>query len=53
MDVNKRRIYDQYGSLGLKLAEQIGEEVRDVYAYSWLSSYPEYKVQGSFSYYLH
>ena len=27
MDANKRRIYDQYGSLGLKLAEQIGEEV--------------------------
>ena len=28
MDTNKRRIYDQYGSLGLKLAEQVGEEVR-------------------------
>ena len=27
MDTNKRRIYDQYGSLGLKLAEQVGEEV--------------------------
>ena len=27
MDENKRRIYNQYGSLGLKLAEQIGEEV--------------------------
>ena len=27
MDPNKRRIYDQYGSIGLKLAEQIGEEV--------------------------
>ena len=26
-DENKRRIYDQYGSMGLKLAEQIGEEV--------------------------
>ena len=27
-DPNKKRIYDQYGSVGLKLAEQIGEEVR-------------------------
>jgi len=25
-DENKRKIYDQYGSMGLKLAEQIGEE---------------------------
>ena len=35
MDVNKRRIYDQYGSLGLKLAEQVGEEVKTLaYSYS-------------------
>ena len=26
-DENKRRIYDQYGSVGLKLAEEVGEEV--------------------------
>lgn len=27
---NKRRIYDQYGSMGLALAEQIGEEVHSI-----------------------
>lgn len=31
MDPNKRRIYNQYGSLGLKLAEQVGEENLPLY----------------------
>ena len=26
-DESKRKIYDQYGSVGLKLAEEVGEEV--------------------------
>lgn len=26
-DENKRKIYDAYGMMGLKLAEQVGEEV--------------------------
>lgn len=31
MNEKKRRIYDQYGSMGLKLADQIGEEYLDLY----------------------
>ncbi len=27
-DEKKRKIYDAYGMMGLKLAEQVGEEVR-------------------------
>ena len=27
-DERKRRIYDEYGPMGLKLAEQVGEDVR-------------------------
>lgn len=30
-DENKRRIYDKYGTMGLKLADQIGEEVNFSY----------------------
>lgn len=29
MDERKRRIYDAYGPMGLKLAEQVGEEVHE------------------------
>ena len=29
-DPGKREIYDQYGSMGLYIAEQFGEEVREV-----------------------
>uniref|UniRef100_A0A8D0HIJ6 DnaJ homolog subfamily C member 5B n=1 Tax=Sphenodon punctatus TaxID=8508 RepID=A0A8D0HIJ6_SPHPU len=36
-DVSKRNIYDQYGSLGLYVAEQFGEE--NVNAYFMLSSW--------------
>ena len=31
MNEQKRRIYDQYGSMGLKLADQIGEENLELY----------------------
>jgi DnaJ family protein C protein 5 len=31
LNEKKRRIYDQYGSMGLKLAEQVGEENLDLY----------------------
>ena len=27
MDERKRKIYDDYGPMGLKMAEQVGEEV--------------------------
>ena len=27
MDERKRKIYDDYGPMGLKIAEQVGEEV--------------------------
>ena len=30
-DEDKRKIYDQYGSMGLKLAEQIGEFFLDLF----------------------
>lgn len=36
-DVSKRNIYDQYGSLGLYIAEQFGEE--NVNTYFMLSSW--------------
>ena len=31
LNEKKRRIYDQYGSMGLKLAEQVGEDNLDLY----------------------
>ena len=31
LNEKKRRIYDQYGSMGLKLAEQVGEQNLDLY----------------------
>lgn len=42
-DTTKRNIYDQYGSLGLYIAEQFGEE--NVNAYFVLSS-PWFKVSS-------
>ena len=44
-DETKRKIYDQYGSMGLKLAEQIGEEVCvHIYQRTWQPSLLDFTV---------
>ena len=39
-DPGKREIYDKYGSMGLYIAEQFGEEVRFLAASSYLRGGP-------------